>query len=100
MIISSSLLLGGCIPRQSAPICYDKYLKESTSTPFDSLRYPTKDTIKKTLKRKFVAPKKKESAFDKILRLNKPKKIETEHKVKCNNNQEEFPSNVPSSFLK
>ena len=66
-----------CKPRYI--IKYRTYPKPNQDNPFN-----------------YQAPK--NSTFEKILEINKNKKVKIVNKVKANNNEEEFPSNVPISF--
>ena len=123
VISSFFLLFSGCVPRQSNDVyynddscepCYNMtYKVKDKSTPFDSLKVkeqkreilrnpfslkrltPNRREIKPLFNTSTINSNKKESAFDKILKLNRDRKIEKKHKVKYNNSQEEFPSNVP-----
>jgi len=116
LTISSSFLFTGCIEREYNHTYYNP---KPAPNPFQ-----TNETIKRkksysngSCKPHYIikyqpypnytppAPlnykaQKKESAFDKILKANRDKKVKKISRVRYNNSQEEFPSNVPIGSIK
>jgi len=95
------LFFTGCMVRQNnpqytIPYSYNPYYKKAPKQRVYK-NTPKHYKIESTPKKRYIIPRysiKRESTFDKILRESKIKKLKPK-KIKYNNCNEEFPSNVP-----
>jgi len=100
------LFFSGCIARQSnaqynTPYRYSPYYKTAPQQKKIYKSNHPRYEMQSTPNEIFTLPKnkiKRESAFEKILRRTKRKKLKLT-KIKHNSCQEEFPSNVPRGSI-